>query len=79
MLMQMVHVRGVGMAMGQCFVLMRVAMADTGRHRIRVRVLMVCVMHMGMIMFHARMGMFMYVAFGEMHPDAPSHQRAGGQ
>lgn len=75
----MVHVRGVGMVMGQCFVLMRVAMADTGHQRIRVCVLMVCVMHMGMIMFHERMGMFMRVAFGEMHPDAPTHQRSGDQ
>ena len=79
MLMQMVHVRGVGMVMSYRFVLMWVAMANTGRHGMRVCVLMVCVMHMDMIMCHARMGMFMCVAFGEMHPDAPAHQRASDQ
>ena len=76
---EVMHVRRVGVVVGQRFVLVRVAMTDPWRHRNRVRVLMMCFMHMGMIMFHERMGMGMFVTFGEMHPDAPTHQRPGNQ
>ena len=77
MVMQMVHVWRVGVVVGQRLVLVQVVMTDSRCHRKRMGVLVMRSMHMAMIMFHKGMGMAMFVTLGEMHPDAPAHQRPG--
>ena len=64
------------MFVGQRLVRVYVTMTGAGRHRNIVCVLMMFVMHMFMFMRHGLVRMFVFMAFGQMQPDAQRHQAA---
>jgi heme/copper-type cytochrome/quinol oxidase subunit 2 len=75
--MAVVNVREVGVLVAQGRMLMHVAVCCTALQVWQVLVLMVFVVAVLMGVLHRFMYMVVRVAFGQVQPDAASHQRAG--
>jgi len=73
MRMPVVSVREVRMIMRESFVPMRMAMFGSGRHLEVVLVLMVLVVNMLVVVRSFFVQMFVFVALGQMQPDAQRH------
>lgn len=77
--MAMMRIREMRVAVGNGGVPVPVAVTRSGRDRIFMPVVMMFVagaVLMVMAVFERLMGMCMFVAFGQMQPYAPCHQRA---
>ena len=74
MAVDVVHVWRVRMTVDERFVPVRVDVRFARWIVWAVRVLVVLVMHMGMRMCHSLVCMDMFMMFGQMHPNADTHQ-----
>src|SRR5438876_12220981 len=77
--MTMMHVREMRMGVRDVRMLMNVAVRFLAVPRKFVIMLMVLIMNMRMLMSHRFMCVRMFVMFGEVEPNADSHQCAGAQ
>ena len=74
--MLVMGVRIVTVAVFNRVVCMGMRMARPGKHRTRMRMLMVRVMFMLVFMFNNPVRMFMLMMLGQMQPHAQGHQRS---
>jgi uncharacterized membrane protein len=75
MFVPMVNIRVMGMGLGQCLVLVRMAVRLSWRVVGGMFVLMVFIMDVAVFMLHRLVFVFMFVPLRQVQPDANAHER----